>query len=182
MKKITYSILTVVASLALTSPLYAESTFTHQARGTSFNQNTELDRNNTDHISRQTETGLTETESARQLLGKPVVATDGTHIGKVRDMKVDSQTGRIDYVLVDKENAMGVGEDVAVAVPLGALQFTPENAMLTVDRSKLDNVPSPTARNDREYREELNSHYGIAPTFQQERTIIHQEERKTLKQ
>lgn len=182
MKRTTYSILTVVASLALVSPVYAASEFTEQARGTTFNQNTELRHNNTDEIKDySTSFKLSQTESAGQIIGLPVVAQDGENIGEIKDFRVDTHTGRIDYVVVEKENAMGVGGDTAVAVPLGALNFTDDNARLTVDKSRLDNVPRPENMTAREYHEGLHSHYGIAPTWQEERKIIHHEERKTVK-
>jgi len=187
MRRITHSILTVLASLALVSPLYAEGQFSHQARGTTFNQNTELEGNNTNEIKEtagrtvEVRSGLSRAESAGKLIGLPVVAQDGENIGKVQDLKVDTRTGRIDYAIVERENAMGVGESAAVAVPLGALQFSDENARLTVDKSKLKNVPNPALMSEQDFRQDLNTHYGIAPTFHEERTIIHQEERKTMK-
>ena len=187
MKRIIHSVLTVLASLALVSPLYAEGQWSHQAKGTTFNQNAELEGNNTDSIkgtvgrSVEVRSGLSRTESAGQLIGLPVVAQDGENIGEVQDLKVDTRTGRIDYVIVEREDAMGVDESIAVAVPLGALQFTDDNARLTVDKSKLKNVPNPALMSESEFHQGLHTHYGIAPTWQEERTIIHQEERKTLK-
>lgn len=187
MKRIIHSVLTVLASLALVSPLYAEGEWSHQARGTTFYQNTELEGGNTDEIketagrSVEVRSSLSRAESAGQLIGLPVVARDGENIGEVQDLKVDTSTGRIDYVIVEREDAMGVGESVAVAVPLGALQFTDDNARLTVDKSKLNNVPNPALMSESEFHQGLHTHYGIAPTWQEERTIIHQEERKTLK-
>ena len=188
MKRITHSVLTVLASLALVSPLYAAEQWSHQARGTTFNQNTMLEDNNTDSIDQtggrtvEVRSGLSRTDSAGQLIGLPVVAQDGENIGEVQDLKVDTRTGRIDYVIVEKEDAMGVGESIEVAVPLGALQFTDDNARLTVDKSKLNNVPNPALMSESEFHQGLHTHYGIAPTFQEERTIIHREERsKTLK-
>lgn len=178
MKKITFSLLTALASLVMVTPLYAKSTFTEQAKGTTLNQNTELQHNNSSTIKdtpgRSYTTaaqGLTRSESAAALLGLPVVAQDGTSIGKIRDMRVDDHTGRIDYVIVQKKNAMGVSEDQDVAVPLGAFQFTDTNAKLVVDKSKLNNVPRPLNITTEQYREDLNTHYGIAPPYQEERTI-----------
>lgn len=180
MRRITQSVLTVLASLVLVSPLYAEGEFSEQARGTTFYHNPELAGGNTDEVSQQTRIGLATTESADQLLGLSVVAQDGENIGEVRDLKIDTRTGRIDYVVVEKEGGFG-DESTFVPVPLGALSFSEENARLIVDKSKLDNVPSPGTMSSREFQEGLNTHYGIAPTWQEERTIIHQEERKTLK-
>jgi sporulation protein YlmC with PRC-barrel domain len=189
MKRITYSILTVVASLIMVSPLSArENGFTHQARGTSFNQNTELDNNNTSSIKPEVVTrqlvraeGLPRTESAADILGMPVVGQDGAHVGKIQDMRVDNRTGRIDYLIVKQDNAMGVGEAKYVAVPLGAIQFTDNDARLTVDRSRLENVPSYTSTTSDQYINDLNAHYGIAPPYQEERRVIHHEESTTVK-
>lgn len=184
MKRLIYSVLTVLASLAMVGSLQAASEFTEQARGTTFNQNTELRSNNTDEIETDRNlisANLSGTQSAENLLGLNVVAQDGENIGEIQDFKVDTRTGRIDYVIVERENAMGIGEDIAVAVPLGALQFTDDNARLVVDKSKLDNVPSPATMSDREFYDNLNTHYGIAPGWQEERKIIHHEETKRVK-
>lgn len=173
MRRITQSILTIVASVALVSPLYAEGEFSSQAPGTTFYQNPELASGNTDEISQEVRTGLLSTESAENLLGLPVYAQDGENIGEVRDLKVDTRTGRIDYVLVEKE-------DIAVPVPLGALMFNGESARLTVDKSKLDNVPNRAAMSDQEFQRGLNTHYGVAPTWEIEQRPTIQEERKKL--
>jgi sporulation protein YlmC with PRC-barrel domain len=178
MRRIINSLLTVVASLALVSPLYASTVFTEQARGTTFYQNPELSSGGTSKISQ--ELGLSAGESADQLIGKSVVAQDGENLGKVRDLKIDTHTGRIDYVIVEKENAMGVGESQFVPVPLAALSFTDEDARLIVDKSRLDNVPSPGTMSAQEFNQDLHTHYGVAPGWQIERRTIHQEERKVI--
>jgi hypothetical protein len=180
MRKIINSLLTVLASLALVSPLYASTVFSEQARGTTFYQNPELSSGNTDEISQQTQLGLSAGESAEQLIGKSVIAQDGENLGKVRDLKIDTHTGRIDYVIVEKENAMGVGKSVFVPVPLAALSFTDEDARLIVDKSRLDNVPSPGTMSAQEFNQDLHTHYGVAPTWQIEQRTIHQEERKVI--
>lgn len=181
MRRLTYTILTVLASLALVSPLYAEGEFSEQARGTTFRQNTMLDNNNTNELSMETRIGLAPFESARQLLGQTVITRGGEDIGEIDDLKVNPLTGRIDYVVVEKEGAMGVGELAFVPVPVGALVLTGDDARLVVDKSKLENVPSPGALSDRAYREGLNAHYGIAPAWEEERTIIRQEESEAVK-
>jgi sporulation protein YlmC with PRC-barrel domain len=183
MRRITYSILSVLASLALVSPLYAEGEWSHQARGTTFYQNTELEGGNTDEISRETKigiTGLSENKSGNELLGKTVVASDGENIGEIADFKVDTLTGRIDYVVVEKEDALGVGESAFIPVPLGALQISEGDARLTVDKARLDNVPNPGNMSDREFQQNLNTHYGIGPTWEIERKTTIEEERRTL--
>ncbi len=180
MRRIINSLLTVLASIALVSPLYAASEFSQQARGTTFYQNPELSHGNTDEISQQTRIGLAANESAYQLMGKSIVSQDGENLGKVRDLKVDTSTGRIDYVILEREDAMGVGESVFVPVPLAALSFTGQDGRLLVDRSRLQNVPSPGTMPDQQFQQDLHTHYGVAPTWQIERRTIQQEERKVI--
>lgn len=184
MRRLIFSVLSVLASLALVGPLHAASEFSEQARGTTFYQNTELRNNNTDSVAPERRVlggNLQNAGSAGNLLGTTVVAQDGENIGEIEDFKVDTTTGRIDYVIVERKDYMGVGGDIAVAVPYGALQFAGEDARLVVDKSRLENVPSPATMSEREFSENLNTHYGISPGWQEERTIIHREESKVIK-
>lgn len=169
-------LLAVVVSFALASPLYAQGL----GQTKTFHQNEELQSGNTDSISRQTQIGLTSRESVNQLMGRSLIAEDGENLGRVADMRIDTRTGRIDYVVVEREDALGVGESVFVPVPLAALSYTGQDARLLVDKTKLRDAPSPGTMSAQEFQQDLHSHYGVAPTWEIERRTTIEEERRTV--
>lgn len=136
--------------MALASPLYAAGEY----KGT--------------EGSKQSQSQLqSQSQSAEQILGMSVVAQDGENIGEIQDIKIDTRNGRINYVTVQKGGVMGIGGDEGIAVPLEAFQFTGENAQLTVDKTKLDNAPKQEDLSDQGFQQELQSHYGVSPAWQE---------------
>lgn len=160
MKKITVSIVTMLAALALTAPVYAAGEY----KGTSGTKSQQ-----SQSMSQRSQTGG-QTQSAEQILGMSVVSRDGEKLGEIQDIKLDTRTGRVNYVTVQKGGVMGIGGEEGIAVPLEAFQFTNENAKLTVDKSKLDNAPKQSGMSDQEFQRDLQSHYGISPTWQEDRS------------
>lgn len=152
MKKITVSIVTML-TMALASPLYAAGEY----KGTEGSQ-----KSQTQQLQSQSQS-----QSAEQILGMSVVGQDGENIGEIQDIKIDTRTGRINYVTVQKGGVMGIGGEEGIAVPLEAFQFTSENAQLTVDKTKLDNAPKQEDLSDQGFQQELQSHYGVSPAWQE---------------
>lgn len=176
MKKITVSILTILTSLALMSPLYAAPP-AEMHRPHTYYQKPELERGVSQSESQrgmsQSESQLqsewrSESHTAEEILGLPVVAQDGEQLGEIRNISLDTRTGRINYVTIQRDEGISmVGEEESIAVPLEAFRFTKENAILTVDKNKLENAPRPPEMTDREFRRDLETHYGISPVWQE---------------
>lgn len=153
MKKITISLVAVMATLALNCPLYAAGDYqqSQQKSQTSARQSS------------------SSSQSAQELLGMKIVSPQGEEIGQIEDIKLNTQSGRINHVTVSKGAVLGVGGE-KIAVPLAAFSFDAQadQATLTVDKSKLDNAPQQANMSDDEFSRELQSHYGVSPTWQQQ--------------
>lgn len=160
MKKITVSIATMLAALMLTAPLYAAGEY----KGTSGASKTEQSGDMKATSGKQSQS-MSQAESADKLIGMKVVSRDGENLGEIQDLKIDTRNGRVNYVTVQKGGVMGIGGEEGIPVPLEAFQFTNDNAKLTVDKTKLDNVPKQSNMSDQEFQRDLQSHYGISPTW-----------------
>ncbi|MDW7772095.1 MAG: PRC-barrel domain-containing protein [Desulfobulbaceae bacterium] len=158
MNKITVSVVAVLASFALATPLLAEGGDKQKTKTTQTGQMGEASQYQASNI-----------PSADELKGLKVVSQQGEDLGEIKDVKMDPQSGRISHVTMSKGGILGIGgEDIAV--PLGAFNFNTEQeeATLTVDQSKLDNAPQQAGMSDQEFNRELQDHYGVSPTWEQE--------------
>lgn len=164
MKKITVSIVTMLSTLMLTAPLYAAGEY----KGSSGSSKTEQSADMKATSGKQSQSqSMSQAESADKLIGMKVVSRDGESIGEIQDLRIDTRNGRVNYVTVQKGGVMGIGGQEGIPVPLEAFQFTNENAKLTVDKTKLDNVPKQSNMSDQDFQRDLQSHYGISPTWQE---------------
>jgi sporulation protein YlmC with PRC-barrel domain len=97
--------------------------------------------------------------TAEKLKGMQVVSQEGEAIGEIKTVMIDQQSGEVQFITFPKG-----GQEVAV--PLSAFEFGDGQARLTVDQSKLENVPQQTAEaTDSDYLRDLETHYGVAPAF-----------------
>lgn len=106
--------------------------------------------------------------TAEQLIGLNVDNLEGKHVGKIRDVNLNSETGEINYVILGK-SLLGIGED-KFAVPLEALKIQNAeesvNATLIVSEFMVITAPSIDAgESDEEFRGNLLNHYCGAPEF-----------------
>ena len=152
MKKMTVSLITIMTSLVLSAPVYAATD--------------ETAATNQDRMS-QSDRSLT--RSADELIGMTIVSRNGEDLGKIQDIKIDTNSGRISHVTVKKGGFLGVGGVKDIAAPIEAFSFSENNATLMVDESKLDSAPQQANMADEEFQRGLESHYGIAPAWQEER-------------
>jgi sporulation protein YlmC with PRC-barrel domain len=152
MKKITISLVALLAAMFLSFPLYAAEDM--QQSG----------------MSKKSAAQLGSSISAKQLLGMKIVSPQGENIGRIEDVKLNTESGRLSFVTISKGGVMGIGGD-NLAVPLAAFSIDTQNkqATLTVDKSKLDNAPQQQAdMSDEEFNRELQSYYGVSPAWQQQ--------------
>lgn len=154
--------ITILTSLALLSPLYAAPPV-EMHRGRTYYQEPELERGLSGSQPQAQSQWQSESHTAEEILGMPVVSQDGENLGEIQNITIDTETGRINYVTVRQAGATGVEEDVAV--PLEAFDFTDENARLMVDKNTLDNAPRRSEISDREFQRQLESHYGVSPAW-----------------
>jgi hypothetical protein len=166
MKKVTVSVLTAVATLALTCPAFATGEY-QKSQQDQMQQSGQMGQSDQMGQSGQFQAGSP--PSAEELQGMKVVSQQGEEIGEIQDVKKDPQTDEISHVTVSKGGVLGIGAQESI-VPLEAFTFNSQSdeAILTVDESKLDNAPQQAEMSDQEFQRELQSHYGISPAFQQD--------------
>jgi len=105
---------------------------------------------------------------ATKLLGERVLDSKGENLGKVEDLAIDFEQGRIRYAILSFGGFLGMGEK-RFAVPVQALKrFDDDRLVLNLDREKLKNAPG-IARDewqdfdDQTYAVDVYKFYGYAP-------------------
>src|SRR5215470_3105825 len=80
--------------------------------------------------------------SAKSLIGTRVLNPKGENLGKLEDIVIEPEDGRVSFGIVSFGGFLGVGEKL-FAVPLQAMKTSPEERafVLNVDKEKLKNAP-----------------------------------------
>jgi sporulation protein YlmC with PRC-barrel domain len=80
--------------------------------------------------------------AAGTLEGDRILSTDGDEVGKVKDIMLDVQTGRIAYVVMSSGGFLGIG-DKLLAIPWSALTLdtTRKCFLLSVSSERIKNAP-----------------------------------------
>ena len=156
MKKATITFITS-AALAFAIPLYA-------ADESGLKSDSQPQAGVTQQQTDQMQSGQMMT--AEKLKGMEVVSQMGEEIGEIEEVMIDQQTGEVKFVIISKGGILGIGGE-EVAVPLNAFEIINEQARLTVDQSKFENVPQQKPEvTDSDYLRDLESHYGVAPAWE----------------
>jgi sporulation protein YlmC with PRC-barrel domain len=187
MKKVTVSVLTAVATIALTCPAFAADEYQKSLQdqvkqSDQMGQSDQMKQSGqmgqmgqseqmrqSDQLEQSGQLRAGSSPTPEKLKGMKVLSQQGEEIGKIQDVKKDPQTGEVSHVTVSKGGVLGIGSQKS-AVPLEAFTFSSQTdeAILTVDESKLDNAPQQAKMPDQEFQRELQSYYGISPAFQQD--------------
>lgn len=82
------------------------------------------------------------TLSASTLIGDTVVNPRGEKLGKIEDLMIEPEQGRVSYAVLSFGGFLGMG-DKLFAVPMQAMKLSPEDkkVILNVDKEKLKNAP-----------------------------------------
>jgi sporulation protein YlmC with PRC-barrel domain len=85
---------------------------------------------------------VTEANKASNLVGMNVRNLANENLGRIHDMVVDLETGRIAYVILSVGGFLGIG-DREIAVPLKAFQVSTnrDHLILNADRERIRNAP-----------------------------------------
>ena len=110
--------------------------------------------------------------SATAVLGDSVVNRAGEKFGKIEELMLDLEKGRVAYAVLSFGGFMGMGEKL-FAVPFEALKLdaSREHFTLDVDKDKLKNAPGfekdhlPQV-SDRTWGAEVYKFYGYKPYWQ----------------
>jgi sporulation protein YlmC with PRC-barrel domain len=109
------------------------------------------------------------TLSASTLIGDAVVNRKGEDLGKIEDLMIDPEQGRVGYAVLSFGGFLGVGNKL-FAVPMQALKLLREDKkfILDVDKERLKNAPGfdkdrwPDI-SDRSFGTTVYSYYGTQP-------------------
>lgn len=104
--------------------------------------------------------------SAGTVTGDNVVNSNGDDLGKVEEVMLDTDHGRIAYAVLSFGGFLGIG-DKYFAIPWESLQLDKENHrfVLDVDKEKLENAPGFDKNNwpgtpDNEFVGRVYDYYG----------------------
>lgn len=158
MKKTTITIITS-AALTFAMPLYAAD---ESGMKSDSQEKAGMTQQQTDKM--QSGQKIT----AEKLKGMEVVSLEGEEIGEIQKIKIDKKSGKVQFVTFSKGGILGMGGE-KIAAPLSAFEIGDDKARLTVDQSKLENVPKQTAgATDSDYQRDLETHYGVAPAWEKD--------------
>jgi sporulation protein YlmC with PRC-barrel domain len=110
---------------------------------------------------------------ASKLIGTDVENGQGEDLGKIEDVVLDPQDGRVAYAVLSFGGFLGLGEKY-FAVPWSALTAKAgedDTLILNVDKEKLQNAPGFNKSNwpnmaDRTWGKEIHSYYGVPPYWE----------------
>jgi len=109
------------------------------------------------------------TLSATTLIGDKVVNRQGENLGKIEDLMIDPEQGRVGYAVLSFGGFMGMG-DKLFAVPMQALKLSRADKwfVLDVDKERLKNAPGFDKNNwpdisDRSFGTTVYSYYNTKP-------------------
>jgi sporulation protein YlmC with PRC-barrel domain len=105
--------------------------------------------------------------SAGTMCGDAVVNRKGEDLGKVEELMIDTQEGRVAYAVLSFGGFLGLGEKL-FAVPFEALELDPDEHQFVLDipRERLQAAPGFDKSDwpdfaDRALGTELHDHYGV---------------------
>ncbi len=151
MKNLLSTCIAIMAMLALASSLFATDNYSKDSNDAT-----------------KSMTGTNQVMSPAELEGMKVVSKNGDDIGKIDKVTTDPQSGQIKFVTISKGSVLGMGgKDVAVPREAFRIDETKQQATLTVNEDKLENVPQQASMSDDEYQQNLEQHYGVSPAWKE---------------
>lgn len=110
--------------------------------------------------------------SASTLMGDKVVNPQGEHLGEIKELMIDPQTGHVGYAVLSFGGFLGMG-DKLFAVPFRALELKSERKefVLNVPKDKLKTAPGFNKNEwpksaDRQWGTEIHTFYGLTPYWE----------------
>lgn len=107
--------------------------------------------------------------SAGTLTGDDVYNRSNEALGKVKEIMLDMNSGRVSYAVLSFGGFLGMG-DKLFAVPWNALKLDPANKrfVLNVEKDRMDSVPGFDKDNwpdmaDAKWAEGIHAYYGTKP-------------------
>ena len=115
--------------------------------------------------------------AADTLDGNTVLSSDGDDVGKIKDIMLDVQGGRVAYAVLSSGGFLGIG-DKLLAIPWSALTLDTDRKcfVLSVTSEQIKNAPGFDkdqwpAMADRTWATSVHQYYGRAPYWGDERGV-----------
>ena len=126
----------------------------------------------------KTKTGIgRKTLSSSTLIGDSVVSRRGEDLGRIEELMIDPEEGRVSYAVVSVGGLLGMG-DKLLAIPMQALHLSrgDKSFILDVDEEKLKNAPGFDKDNwpdmaDTQWGSTIHSYYGRTPYWDESTRI-----------
>jgi sporulation protein YlmC with PRC-barrel domain len=113
------------------------------------------------------------TLSASSLIGDPVKNTQGEDVGTIKEIMIDTQSGRVAYCVLSFGGFLGMG-DKLFAIPWQAFSVdeADHSMRLNVDKETLRNAEGFDPNNwpdtaDPEWGRQVHQHYGYTPYWEE---------------
>lgn len=110
--------------------------------------------------------------STSAIIGDRVVNLAGENLGKIEELMLDLEKGRVAYAVLSFGGLLGMGEKL-FAIPFEALKLdaSREHFTLDVNKDKMKNAPGfdknhPPKASDRTWGTEVYKFYGYKPYWQ----------------
>jgi sporulation protein YlmC with PRC-barrel domain len=110
--------------------------------------------------------------STTAIIGDTVVNRAGEKLGKIEELMLDLEKGRVAYAVLSFGGILGLGEKM-FAIPFEALKLdaSREHFTLEVDKNKMQSAPgfdknNPPMASDRTWGAEVYKFYGYKPYWQ----------------
>lgn len=111
--------------------------------------------------------------SASEIIGQSVVNREGESLGKINDLAIDGDAGRVAYAVLSFGGFLGMG-DKLFAIPWSALErsTTDNRLILDANKDRLKNAPGFDRNNwpdfsDRSWGSQIHSYYGRTAYWEQ---------------
>jgi sporulation protein YlmC with PRC-barrel domain len=100
--------------------------------------------------------------TASSIIGDKIENTQGESIGKIKDIMLNTQDGKIQYLIIEFGGFIGFGEKL-FAIPFAAVKLNTKNAdfVLNIDKEFLEKAPG----FDKDHWPETNGHYFDVNTY-----------------
>ncbi|MFN6943813.1 MAG: PRC-barrel domain-containing protein [Cytophagaceae bacterium] len=100
--------------------------------------------------------------TASSIIGDRVENSKGETLGDIKDVMLDIQNGKIEYVVMEFGGFLGLGEKL-FAIPFGALELNPKKQAFIVDWKKetVENAPG----FDKDHWPKTKKHYDDVNTY-----------------
>jgi len=139
------SLILSAAFAALSLPLYAEP-----VSGQNGQYNNDQNTSNSRQMPESTRANVSSDCGVSKVLNAKVRSTDNQELGKVQDVIINPQTGKIDFVVLGKSGVLGIGQALginaagqAIPVPWQATTLQSDGSVtVNLDKSKLQSAPS----------------------------------------